>query len=127
MKVAVGYPPLKLRHAGVPLLSQNRQYQIFHAPTFIYPMVPAYAASNLKKYGYDVVWMDGIAAKQTYEEFCTQLERERVDVLIVETKSPVIKHHWETISDLKTRFPNLILVWVGDHVTYLPMETLDKS
>ena len=127
MKVAVGYPPLKLRHAGVPLLSQNRQYQIFHAPTFIYPMVPAYAASNLKKHGYDVVWMDGIAAKQTYEEFCAQIERERVDVLMVETKSPVIKHHWETISDLKTRFPNLTLVWVGDHVTYLPMETLDKS
>ncbi len=57
---------MKLRYSGVPLLSQNRQYQIFHAPTFIYPMVPAYAASNLKAHGYEVVWMDGIAEKLTY-------------------------------------------------------------
>lgn len=127
MKVAVGYPPLKLRHSGVPLLSQNRQYQIFHAPTFIYPMVPSYAASNLKHHGYDAIWMDGIAARQSYEDFLQELERERPDVLMVESKSPVIKHHWETIKDLKEKFPNLILVWVGDHVTWVPMETLDKS
>lgn len=127
MKIAVGYPPLKLRYAGVPLLSQNRQYQIFHSPTFIYPMVPAYAASNLKAHGYEVVWMDGIAAKQTYEQYLAQLEKERPDVLMVETKAPVIHHHWETIRDLKEKFPNLILVWVGDHLTWNPMETLDNS
>lgn len=127
MKVAVGYPPLKLRHTGVPLLSQNRQYQIFHSPTFIYPMVPAYAASNLQAHGYEVVWMDGIAAKQSYEEFLGQLEKERPDVLLVESKAPVIKHHWETIKDLKAKFPELILVWVGDHVTWRPRETFDNS
>lgn len=126
MKVAVGYPPLKLRHSGVPLLSQNRQYQIFHAPTFIYPMVPAYAASNLKAHGYEVVWMDGIAEKQTYEQYLAKLERERPDVLLVETKAPVIRHHWETIADLKAKFPEMLLVWVGDHVTWDPMETFDK-
>jgi radical SAM superfamily enzyme YgiQ (UPF0313 family) len=127
MKVAVGYPPLKLRHAGVPLLSQNRQYQIFHSPTFIYPMVPAYAASNLQAHGYEVVWMDGIAARQSYEEFLAQLEKERPDVLLVESKAPVIKRHWEVIAELKEKFPELILVWVGDHVTWAPLETLDNS
>lgn len=127
MKIAVGYPPLKLRHAGVPLLSQNRQYQIFHASTFIYPMVPAYAATNLKHHGYEVVWMDGIAGKQTYEQFIDQLERERPDVLMVESKAPVIRHHWGTIADLKEKFPDLILVWVGDHVTWIPLQTLDNS
>jgi hypothetical protein len=55
MKVAVGYPPIET-DKGVPLLSQNRQFQYFNAKTFIYPMVPAYAASNLKKHGYEVVW-----------------------------------------------------------------------
>lgn len=127
MKVAVGYPPLKLRHAGVPLLSQNRQYQIFHSPTFIYPMVPAYAASNLKYHGYETIWMDGVALRQTYEQFMEKLAEEKPNVLLVETKSPVIKHHWETIKDLKARFPEMILVWVGDHVTWVPMETLDAS
>jgi len=127
MKVVVGYPPLKLRHKGVALLSQNRQYQIFHAPTYIYPMVPAYAASNLKSHGYDVVWIDGIAQGMSYEEYVVQLEKEKPDVLLVETKSPFIKHHWEIAKDLKEKFPNLVMVWVGDHVTWNPMETLDNS
>ncbi len=45
--VAVGYPPIESKK-GVPLLSQNRQFQYFNARTYIYPMVPAYAASNLQ-------------------------------------------------------------------------------
>lgn len=44
----VGYAPIESKK-GTPLLSQNRQFQYFNAPTYIYPMVPAYAASNLQK------------------------------------------------------------------------------
>ena len=63
IKIVVGYPPIK-SEKGIPLLSQNRQFQYFNAPTYIYPMVPAYAASNLKDKGYEVYWMDGIAEKK---------------------------------------------------------------
>ncbi len=126
MKVAVGYPPIET-DKGVPLLSQNRQFQYFNAKTFIYPMVPAYAASNLKKHGYDVIWMDGIGAQQSYKEWTIQLELEKPDVLLVETKAPVVKQHWKIINELKQRFPEMILVWVGDHVTFMPKETLDNS
>lgn len=63
MKIALSYPPLESTK-GVPLLSQNRQFQWFCEPTYIYPMVPAYAATLLKVHGYDVIWDDGIAEKK---------------------------------------------------------------
>ena len=44
MKVMIAYPPIKT-DKGVPLLSQNRQFQYFNNPTFIYPVVPATAAT----------------------------------------------------------------------------------
>ena len=66
--VVVGYPPIESKK-GVALLSQNRQFQYFNAKTYIYPMVPAYAASNLQHYGYKVYWMDGIAEEKKYDEW----------------------------------------------------------
>jgi radical SAM superfamily enzyme YgiQ (UPF0313 family) len=126
MKVVVGYPPIESAK-GVPLLSQNRQFQYFNAPTYIYPMVPASAASNIKANGYDVVWMDGIAEKQSYDDWEHQLMEENPDILLMETKCPVIKQHWRIAARLRERLPSLLQVWVGDHVTWLPQETFDEA
>jgi radical SAM superfamily enzyme YgiQ (UPF0313 family) len=124
VKIVIGYPPIE--HAkGVPLLSQNRQFQFFNSPTYIYPMVPAYAATVAKERGYDVAWMDGIAEKQTYAEWLEQLKKENPDLLMLETKAPVLKFHWRIINSLKEQFPEMIIVIVGDHVTWNPIETLD--
>lgn len=125
-KVAVGYPPIET-DKGVPLLSQNRQFQFFNAKTYIYPMVPAYAASQAQEKGYDVVWLDGIAEEWSYDKWVSELEKENPDLLMVETKAPVVKQHWKIIDNLKKKFPNLILVWVGDHVTWNPKETMMNS
>ncbi len=125
MKVVIGYPPLET-NKGVPLLSQNRQFQYFNAPTYIYPMVPAYAASLAKERGYDVVWMDGIAEKKTYGEWLVEFEAEKPDLLMMETKAPVVKSHWKIVNELKEKFPKLIIAMVGDHVTWNPVETLDE-
>lgn len=124
-KIAVSYPPI-ISNKGVALLSQNRQFQYFNAPTYIYPMVPAYAASLAKQRGYDVVWMDGIAAKQTYVEWENQLAKEKPDLLMIETKAPVVKQHWKIVNDLKQKFPEMLIVMVGDHVTYDPKETMEN-
>ena len=50
MKIVVGYVPLE-SDLGVPLLSQNRQFQWFSKPTYVYPMVPASAATLLASKG----------------------------------------------------------------------------
>ncbi len=126
IKIAIGYPPL-ISPKGTPLLSQNRQFQWFNNPTYIYPMIPAYAATLLKKNGYRVFWMDGIAEEQTYPQWEKQLIKNRPDYLMIETKTPVVKSHWRLINQLKKRLPDLKIILVGDHVTFLPYESFANS
>lgn len=124
--IVIGYAPIKSKK-GVPLLSQNRQFQYFNSPTYIYPMVPAYAASNLKKHGYKVYWMDGIAERKNYDEWVAQLKRRKAEYLLIETKSPVVKTHWKQVADLKKKVKKLKIILVGDHVTAFPEETFANS
>ncbi|MFQ6085473.1 MAG: B12-binding domain-containing radical SAM protein [Candidatus Bathyarchaeia archaeon] len=126
MKISVSYPPIP-GIDGTPLLSQNRQYQIFHAPTYVYPVIPAYAATMLKRAGHDVVWMDGIAEERSYEQWLRDVEREAPDVLALETKTPVIKRHWRMIDELKGSLPDMRVVLFGDHPTVLPRESMENS
>lgn len=126
IKIVIGYPPIESKK-GVPLLSQNRQFQYFNSPTYIYPMVPAFAATMLKKNGYRVYWLDGIAEKQTYDDWVKQLTKIKPDYLLIETKTPVIKIHWQMINQLKIKNLKLKIILVGDHVTYLPLESFENS
>ncbi|MBI5873421.1 MAG: B12-binding domain-containing radical SAM protein [Candidatus Omnitrophica bacterium] len=115
---------------GVPLLSQNRQFQYFKEPTYIYPVVPATAATLLKKEGHDCIWLDAIASGLSYEDFLTRVKAERPDLVAIETKTPVVKQHWRIIDDLKklsTIDYRLSTVLFGDHVTALPQESFDNS
>ena len=123
MKIAITYPPLE-SSKGTPLLAQNRQFQWFNNPTFIYPMVPASAATLLYENGFDVVWNDAIAEKWTYSEYLEYYKKQNFDLVMIETKTPVIKLHWKIIEELKSICPHTIIVLVGDHVTALPEESM---
>ena len=122
MKISISYPPLPCE-LGVPLLGQNRQFQYFHKPTYIYPMVPAYAATLLKAKGHEVKWQDGIAEKLAYEEWEKELLAFSPDIVVFESKCPVIEKHWKIIDALKEKLPETIFVLVGDHVTAKPLES----
>ena len=128
-KVAIAYPPLE-SGKGVALLTQNRQFQWFSRPTYIFPVVPATAATMLKKAGCDVLFLDGIAAEMTPGEFDAKLEAFRPDIVVVETKTPVVKRHWAWIEKFTSRMsaagspPRVVMV--GDHVTALPQESAEK-
>jgi len=126
MKIAIAYPPLE-SEKGIPFLAQNRQFQWAHDPWYAYPMVPAYAATMLKEAGYDVVWLDGIAREQSYREWLKEIRKEKPDLMMIETKTPVVKRHWKIINQLKTQNSKLKTVLVGDHVTALPEESFKKS
>jgi radical SAM superfamily enzyme YgiQ (UPF0313 family) len=126
MKISISYPPI-ISKKGIPLLSQNRQFQYFQSPTHIYPLVLAYAATLLANAGYDTIWDDGIAEEKTYSQWLNDLERNNLDVVIIETKTPVVKKHWSMIGDMKKALPNSKVVLVGDHVTALPQESMEQS
>ncbi|QAZ66371.1 B12-binding domain-containing radical SAM protein [Solidesulfovibrio carbinolicus] len=125
MKVSVAYPPLS-SDKGTPLLSQNRQFQWFTNPTYIYPMVPAYAASLMASRGHTVTFDDGIADEMTYEAFKRDLVAKAPDVIAMETKTPVVTRHWKIVADLKAALPGATIVLMGDHVTALPRETMEN-
>lgn len=126
MRISIAYPPIPT-DKGAPLLSQNRQFQYFNAPTYIYPVVPAYAATLLKSKGYEVAWNDGIAEQQTFPEFLAEVAAFRPDMMAVESKTPTIKAMWRGINTLKEKFPAMTIVLMGDHVTAMPEESLENS
>jgi len=84
------------------LLAQNRQFQWFKEPTYIYPMVPASAATLLKENGYEVFWDDGIAEELTYQQWLERIKKQKPDIIAIETKTPIVKRHWQIINELKS-------------------------
>ena len=92
-------------------------------------MVPAYAASLLKERGHDVFWDDGIAEGLSYRQWFDRFKIEKPDVAVIETKTPVVKRHWDIIDDVKhlaTGNWQPVIVLVGDHVTALPRESMEN-
>lgn len=124
MKIAIAYPPIESKK-GVALLSQNRQFQWFHRPTYIYPVVPAYAATMAKNAGHSVLWLDGIAQGLSAGDFLDAIAAASPDLLLMETKTPVIAKIWDWVETLKRRFPAMQIALCGDHVTALPEESME--
>jgi anaerobic magnesium-protoporphyrin IX monomethyl ester cyclase len=123
MKIFIGYPPTE-SEKGIALLSQNRQFQWFSNPSYIFPVILGSAATLLKERGNEVVWIDSIAERISWNDFIKRIDKEKPDLFIFETKTPVIKQHWKLIDKLKMQFPNLKIVLLGDHVTSFPEESM---
>lgn len=126
MKIIIGYPPTE-SEKGIALLSQNRQFQWFSNPTSMFPVVLGSAATLLKSRGNDVLWLDCIAEKINPEKFWDILDKEKPELFVFETKTPVIKQHWRTINSIKEKFPSIKIAIVGDHITSFPEETMKNS
>lgn len=129
MKIIICFPPLR-SNEGFPTLGQNRQFQYFKEPTYIYPVVPASAATLLENNGFDVRWIDCIAEDISYTTFLDIIKREKMDLIAIEAKTPVIKQEWQIVHDIKTlwdkNFTPKVLLF-GDHVTALPEESFENS
>ena len=124
MKIFVSYPPLEGR--GTPMLGQNRQFQWFHNPSFIYPMVTASAATLLQSGGHDVAWDDAIARRWSFERWWDNLIAEKPDLVAMETKTPVVRQHWCIADRIRNALPDTTVVLMGDHVTAFPDETMEN-
>ncbi len=124
MKVMIGYPPLP-SPKGVPLLSQNRQFQWFNKPTYVYPMVPAYAATLCAQDGHAVCWADGIAEGWSPERFEQEFRTFAPDLLLIECKTPIVKAYWAVITRLKALGGASRIALCGDHATALPAESMN--
>ncbi len=125
MKIMISYPPF--RDKGTPMLTQNRQFQWYHLGSYIFPVVPASAATLLSQNGCDIVWNDAIAEGWDFPKYMDFFIHERPDMVVFETKTPVIKKHWRLIQELKGIDPQCKFVLMGDHPTALPHESMMES
>jgi anaerobic magnesium-protoporphyrin IX monomethyl ester cyclase len=126
MKIAFIYPPLFVG-GKIPLLGQNRQFKYTHSREIkIFPLVPAQAVTMLKNNGNDVLFLDAINRGLTGEQFEKELTAFKPDLIVLETKTPIIKFHWEWIEYYKTQNPEPKFALTGDHVSYFPDESMKK-
>jgi len=125
MKIAISYPPLS--GPGSPMLTQNRQFQWYHVPSYIYPLVSASAATLLARDGFDALWNDAITSGWTWEQFADFIQREQPDLIAFETKTPVVRQHWRIAGEVKRLAPHCRVALMGDHVTARPLETMRES
>ncbi|MSP55088.1 MAG: radical SAM protein [Myxococcales bacterium] len=126
MRVLICYPPIESAK-GSPMLTQNRQFQWFHEPSYLYPCIPASAATLLQSNGHDVRWVDCIAERKNQAQFERLLEDFKPELVAMETKSPVIKMHWKIVERIKELVPGAQCVLFGDHIAGNPAETLEQS
>jgi len=127
MKVFISMPPLDQFVDGTPQVSQNRQFQTFARHSVIYPILLASAATLLKSRGYDVTWDDAIVKREKYHLWIRKLCKEKPDIIAIESKTPVVKFHYEIIKDIKTASPRTRVVLMGDHVSEFPEESLESG
>jgi len=121
----IAYPPLEGK--GSPMLTQNRQFQWYHVGSYIFPVVPAQAATLLQQEGCDVVWIDAISEQIDRPAFDKMFSEAKPDLIAIETKTPVVRQHWQILADLKELVPTCKTVLMGDHVTAKPEESFEKS
>ena len=81
----------------------------------------------LAQNGHQVIWDDCIAEKRTLNQFWSRLLSKKPDLIAIETKTPVVKQHWDLSKRIKEWLPDIYIVFMGDHVTAKPMETMQNS
>lgn len=116
MKVIFAWPPLK-NPKGYPTIGQNRQFQWFKDPTFVYPIIPAIAATMLLRSKHDVLWLDAIAEEADELEFGKVIVQNKPDFIVFEAPTPLIGRYIEIINGIKQHLGNIKIILCGDHVT----------
>src|SRR4030067_2811561 len=126
MRVAILYPPLH-KEGRFPTMGKNRQVKFTNTlESFPPPIVPGYAATMLKKDGHHVFWHDGIIKRMPIDEYSKALYVFNPDIVMIETKTPMIYRHWRYIADLKKNLDAKVVL-VGDHVSWNPEESMINS
>lgn len=126
MKVALVYPIFK-KKGQYPLLGQNRQFRFSNSKEIrIFPLIMGTAATMLKQAGHEVLFLDAINERMTNEQYEKILFSFNPDLILLETKAPIIKISWNHISYLKKKTKAKIAL-CGDHVSFDPAESFMNS
>ncbi len=127
MKTIFAIPPIP-SIKGQAQASQNRQYQYFKDPTYIYPIIPATFISMLiNEPNQEVLWVDCIAENLSEVEFGKIILSMQPDFIVLEANTMVFKRYCEVINGIKANLPNIKIIFCGEHPTACPDEAKEKS
>lgn len=127
MKTIFCIPPVPSAK-GQAQASQNRQYQYFKDPTFIYPIIPAtFVSMLLTDPTQEILWVDCIAEKLSEKEFGQIIISMMPDFIVMEANTMVFKRYCEVINGIKANLPKIKIIFCGEHPTACPEEAKLKS
>jgi radical SAM superfamily enzyme YgiQ (UPF0313 family) len=85
------------------------------------------AATLLDREGFEVIWNDAIAEGWSFEQFLQNISNEKPDLIVFESKTPMVKKLWKLMDTLRKDGLTSKFVLVGDHVTAKPEESVVES
>lgn len=124
--ICIGYPPYD-KSKSLTLLSRNREFQYFKEFRYQYPLISSSAATILKNEGYNVYFLDSLIREITTTEWFDILDDMKPELIFFEVKTHLIYYMWEVVDSLKNRYPDIIIVLGGRHVTAFPVESMEHS
>ena len=125
-KVIMAWPPCR-NEKGHATHAQNRQYQFFKDPTYIYPVIPAIFISMLRlEPGNEVLWVDSVAEELGDVEFSKLIVDMKPDWVVLEANTMLAERYYEVINGLKQTLPSIKVIFTGEHPTAMPLEAKQK-
>ena len=124
-KVIFAIPEIK-SSKGFAQAAQNRQYQWFKDPTFIYPVIPAiFVTMLLSEPGNEVLWIDSVSERISSDEFKKILTDMPADYIVLEANTMVVNQYYKWVDWIKQNCKAKV-IFCGEHVTALPDEVKGK-
>lgn len=124
MKILFLHPPWPGKGFG--LRSQNRWPRKRGDKTNRYPVLLCYAATLLKKQGYEVSYMDAVIQDFDESKAIEEAKQRSPDVIFIETATPTFEYDALFVDKLKQAIPEVKIILAGSHVTFDPIGSLEK-
>ena len=125
MKVLFANPPT--------YMMSGRFNRPIRFPTYNYatpvlhpPLLLAYAAAYIRSRGHEVDLIDSQVTSQSVPVFIEDLKKRAPDFVIFETSTPSLSNDIQISREIKNMI-QCTIIFVGPHVSALPMETLKQS
>lgn len=102
--------------------------KIDEKPLYVpYPFFLGYTASLLRKQGYNVFALDGVAIDIHEDEFIERTLAKCPDIILMETTTPSFYYDINLAMKIKKIDKNILIVMSGTHATVFPEEALKSG
>ncbi len=105
----------------------SRSPAVTKSGTVYYPIWLALAAGVAEKHGHNIVLIDAPAESISLKETMNRLSNFNPQIVVIETSTGSISNDIKFAEEIKKNFDGVFVSLVGNHVTAVDKETLEKS